>query len=416
VATEPASGIPCPSPRAPFRMSESARVRGRDIVCVGFADWKTELWTNQHHLMSRLAEDNRVLFVESLGLRRPQLARRDLVRLGRRLWRGVRPPRRVVDGNDEATGLWVLSPLVLPLHGNRVVRAANARIIAAVVPRIARRLRMHDPILWAYVPQAEPLVSPLRPSYVVYHCVDDIAAQKGVDASSFAAAEDAFVRRADLVLASSPPLAARFHGKGVRVANARNVADTHLFATALESGPIDAALTPLPRPRLVFAGAVVATKLDVALVTSVARARRDWSIVLVGPIGAGDPGTDVAALTREPNIHLLGMRTQAELPAVFRGVDVALIPYARNELTKSVFPMKLYEYLAAGLPVVATRLEALDGVTDVTFADTEGEMVAAVERLLSSDTPAQRAERSQGVAQHSWDRRLAEIAALIEDR
>ncbi len=63
-------------------------LQGRDIVCVGFADWDTELWTNQHHLMARLAAANRVLFVESLGLRRPQLAGRDLRRIARRLRSG----------------------------------------------------------------------------------------------------------------------------------------------------------------------------------------------------------------------------------------------------------------------------------------------------------------------------------------
>src|SRR5436305_9405045 len=90
-------------------MELPSALRGRDIVCVGFADWDTELWTNQHHLMSRLAAENRVLFVESLGLRRPQLAGRDLRRIGRRLRRGLAPPRR-------ADGLYVLSPLVVPLH------------------------------------------------------------------------------------------------------------------------------------------------------------------------------------------------------------------------------------------------------------------------------------------------------------
>ena len=78
-------------PTNPSTRELSPRLRGRDIVCVGFADWDTELWTNQHHLMSRLARDNRVLFVESLGLRRPQLARRDLSRILRRLRTRARP-------------------------------------------------------------------------------------------------------------------------------------------------------------------------------------------------------------------------------------------------------------------------------------------------------------------------------------
>src|SRR6202034_4175965 len=97
-------------------MADPPHLRGRDIVCVGFADWDTELWTNQHHLMSRLARDNHVLFVESLGLRRPQLAGRDLTRIWRRLRRGLSPPRA-------RAGLHVLSPRFLPLHAWRLARA-----------------------------------------------------------------------------------------------------------------------------------------------------------------------------------------------------------------------------------------------------------------------------------------------------
>ena len=99
-----------------------ARLRGRDIVCVGFADWRTDLWTNQHHLMSRLARDNRILFVESLGLRQPRLAGRDVGRMARRLRRGLAPPRA-------ADGLHVLSPLVLPLHRFAAARAVNRRLL-----------------------------------------------------------------------------------------------------------------------------------------------------------------------------------------------------------------------------------------------------------------------------------------------
>ena len=150
-------------------MPDPARLRSRDIVCIGFADWDTELWTNQHHLMSRLARENRVLFVESLGLRQPQLAGRDIKRIARRLRRGFAPARSV-------DGLHVLSPLVLPFHRHRIVREINRRLLPALVRRATRRLGLERPILWAYVPQAEVLIDPLEPSLVVYHCVDDIAA------------------------------------------------------------------------------------------------------------------------------------------------------------------------------------------------------------------------------------------------
>jgi glycosyltransferase involved in cell wall biosynthesis len=380
---------------------------GKDIVCVGFADWDTDLWTNQHHLMSRLAMDNNVLFVESLGLRRPQLARRDVARIARRLRRGLAPPRA-------ADGLHVLSPLVLPLHSNRLVRALNRRVLSVRLRRAARRLGMRHPILWSYVPQAETLIEALRPELVVYHCVDDIAAQTGVDAASFRASERRFAGRADLVLASAPALARRMRELSGNVMEAPNVADTALFATALKEGPVDPALAALGSPRVVFTGAIVTTKLDLSLLAALAQARPWWSFALVGPVGPGDPRADVSVLAAQPNIHLLGPRPYRELPAVLRGADAGLIPYACNELTGSIFPMKVYEYLAAGLPVVATPLPALTGVREVaTAADAQG-MAELLDEALARDTPERRQERSRGAAEHSWEGRLQEIAAAVE--
>jgi glycosyltransferase involved in cell wall biosynthesis len=387
-------------------MPAPTRLRGRDIVCVGFADWDTDLWTNQHHLMARLARENRVLFVESLGLRRPQLAGRDLSRVARRLRRGLRAPRAV-------DGLHVLAPLVLPWHGNRAARALNRRLLAALARRATRRLGMTRPILWSYVPQAETLIGALHPELVIYHCVDDIAAQDRVDTASFRAAERRFAARADLVLASAPALAERMRKLSANVLYTPNVADTDLFAQALQPGPTDPAVAALARPRIVFTGAIVAVKLDIPLILALARARPRWSFALVGPIGPGEPRMDVSALRREANIHLLGPRSYAQLPEVLRGADAGLIPYALNELTRSIFPMKVYEYLAAGLPAVATPLPALADVAEVATASGADELAGLLEQALAGDTPERRAARSHAAAAHSWERRLEEIAAAI---
>lgn len=381
---------------------------GRDVVCVGFNDWDAEVWTNQHQLMARLAAaGNRVLFVESLGLRRPQLmAGRDVRRLIRRARAGLAPPR-VRDG------VHVLSPLVLPLHANRAARAVNARLLPALVGRAARRLGLRRPILWGYVPQAELLLDALDPELVVYHCVDDIGAQEGIDGSSFAAFERRFAARADLVLASAPALAQRMRTLSHHVLYAPNVADTARFAQALAPGPIDAAVAALPEPRIVFTGAIAAKKLNLELVAGVAAARPGWSLALVGPVGLGDPGTDVSALRALPNVHLLGARRYADLPDVLRGAAAALIPYRATPLTASIFPMKVYEYLAAGVPVVATPLPALEDVTEIVVADGAPATIAALERAMADDTPERRRARSAAAQRHSWDARLAEIDAAL---
>ena len=391
----------------PASASAATRLRDRDIVCVGFADWDTELWTNQHHLMSRLARENRVLFIESLGLRQPQLARRDLTRIARRVRRGIAPPRA-------RDGLHVLSPLVLPLHRFAIARALNRRLLPWLVRRATRRLGMRNPILWAYVPQAEVLIDALDPALIVYHCVDDIASQPGIDAASFRAAEQRFAARANLVLASAPTLAKRMRTLSEHVLDAPNVADTELFARALEPGPLDPGVEQLAHPRIVFTGAIVASKLDIPLIVELARARPQWSFALVGPVGLGDPGTDISPLDDEPNIHLLGHRSYAELPNVLRAADAGLIPYAINELTKSIFPMKVYEYLAAGLPVVTTPLPAIAEVGEIATAPDAAAIASLLDEVLAHNTPELQLERSHAAASHSWDARLQEIATTIE--
>ncbi|HEV7459064.1 MAG TPA: glycosyltransferase [Solirubrobacteraceae bacterium] len=382
------------------------RLNGQDIVCVSYTDWKTDLLTNQNHLMVRVARANRVLFVESLGLRRPQLAGRDVKRMARRLVKGLRAPR-------EVDGLRVLAPLVLPLHSNALARRFNAWLLPRLVRRAARRMGMRNPLLWSFVPQAEVLVEALQPSRIVYYCDDDHAATKGIDAASFRAAEERFARRADLVLASSPMLLERMRALNDRVLYAPNMADTELFSRALDPGPVDPAIDALPRPRVLFCGAVEATRIDVPLLAELARARPTWSFPLVGPVGAGDPRTDVGALRELPNVHLLGFRPYTDLPSVMRGADAGIIPYRLDGPMGSVFPMKVHEYLAAGLPFVSTPLPALRGVDGVVEAADAGGMAAALDEEMATDTAELRHERSERAAAHSYDARLEEIGEAL---
>lgn len=392
-----------PRPEAPV---SGASLNGAEIICVGFSDWSADLLTNQQHLLARAAERNRILFIESLGLRRPQLASKDLRRIARRLLR-ARSPLRVVDGVN------VLSPLVPPLHSNAAVRRLNAWLLRRYVGYAVGRLGMRNPILWSFVPQAEVLIDWLRPSKVLYYIDDDHAAKEGIDAASFLAAEQRFARRADVVLASAPELVTRMRALSDNVHYAPNVADTKLFAGALQSGPVDPQLAACPSPRVVFVGAILAAKIDLELVVAMARLRPAWSFAFVGPVGPGDPHTNVDALRSEPNIHLLGPRPYERLPEVLRGADAAIVPYLLDGEMRSVFPMKTYEYLAAGLPVVSTPLMTLTDVHDIIKAATADEFVARLEEAMALDNPDERAGRSLAAQSHSWESRLDQIAQVL---
>jgi glycosyltransferase involved in cell wall biosynthesis len=112
-------------------------------------------------------------------------------------------------------------------------------------------------------------------------------------------------------------------------------------------------------PRVGFVGAISSYKVDFELLRQLAEANPWWSFVLIGSVGEGDPCTESSLLKGLDNLHLLGSRSYDDLPAYMASFDVALIPAPINSYTRSMFPMKFFEYLAAGVPVVATPLPAL---------------------------------------------------------
>lgn len=390
-------------------MADGTPLRGRDIVCVGFSDWGKDLLTNEQHLLVRLAAENRILFVESLGLRRPQVAGRDVKRILRRLVRGVMPPRQV-------DGLHVISPLVLPIHDKKWAQRFNAVVLPWLVTRATRKLGFRDVVLWTFVPQAEVLLDQLKPGTVMYYVDDDHGAKKGIDEVSFRAAEERFARRADVVLASAPELAERMRTLNDNVHEAFNVADTKAFATALEDGPVDAAVEAMPAPRIIFIGAIIAAKIDIPMVREMSALRPGWSFPMIGPIGPGDPTTNVEGLKDLPNVRLLGHRPYEQLPTVLRSGDVAIMPYHTDGEMRSVFPMKTYEYLAAGLPVVSTELPALADVDAITKVTGAAAMVAAIEAAMAADGPEQRAARSAAAQGFSWESRLVLLDEVLGSR
>jgi len=370
-----------------------------DVVCLSSADWDAPLWTNKQHLMSRLATAGvRVLYVDSLGLRRPRVTAADSSRILRRL-RSWRPTAR-----GAAPNVLRDSPLALPLRG-QAAAALNDGLLRARMRRNFRAHRLRAPVLWAYVPTAAALYETSEYSGLVYHCVDRLASYPGVDADAFDREERRLIELADVTVASSRPLVDHLREQGAEnVVYWPNPADTAAFETLVDRPRRNV------RPVAGFVGAIDPYKLDLELVAAVAARLPDWDIVLVGP---REPyGADVSSLPG--NILLPGHLHRAELPDVLAGFDVAVIPYRLNGYTESVFPMKLFEYLAAGLPVVSTRLPSLVGeVEHVRFAEGAYDFAEALVRELETDTPERRRERSTHARSFSWEARTAQALELL---
>ena len=375
---------------------------GENVVCFA-KDWDGHPTSNTH-LMRLLARRNRVLWLESVAMRAPHVGSgRDLRRMARRLAAAARGVRRV------ESDLWVASPLVLPLPHSPWASALNRRLLRWTVGRLCRRLGMERFQVWTFLPTAGDHARALGGRPLVYYCVDDWAHSPDYDGARVAAAEARLCQAADVVFATSQALVAEKRRWNRRTHHAPHGVDHAHFARALEPAlPVAAEVARLPRPVLAVVG-LLDWRIDTGLLAAVADRRPDWSLALVGPALA-----DLGALAARRNVHLLGRVPYAHLPTVLKGCDVGLIPFVVDEYTRHIDPVKLREYLSAGLPVVATALPEVAAI-DASCRIVRGvdDLIVALEAALRDSGPEARVRRSMAMAGETWEARVEALGAHL---
>ena len=375
---------------------------GEDIICFA-KDWDDDPTSNTH-VMQLLSHNNRVVWLNSIAMRTPNLSSsRDMGRIVRRLRAALRGARQV-DKN-----LWVLNPLVLPLPHSHVAVALNRLILRITLGCVKWRLGMRKFQLWTFLPSGLEYIGTLGESLAVYYCVDNWLHAKGFDGTRLRAMENRLSGRADLVFATAKSLEVLLRAANPETHLARHGVDHVHFAKALLP---DTRLAPeldgIKRPILGVIAAID-ERVDLALLGELAIANPQWSIVVVGRTTV-----DVSELEKYSNITFIGRKPYDRLPEFCKGFSVGLIPFLVNEYTNHVNPIKLREYLSAGLPVVSTNLPEVRVYKDLCYVtSTHVEFIERVRVAVDDNSGEARIRRSRAMLRETWEQKVADLGRHV---
>ena len=383
-----------------------------NIVMLSTAEWDNPFWTNKQHTACSLAEaGHRVFYIESLGLRSPDAGHaRDWKRLFKRLLRAFLLPKKV------RSNLWVWSPLVIPAASSTLSQNINKVLFSITLGFYRYLYSFRSAVLWTYNPLSLLYIKPKLFNALIYHCVDEISAQPGMNQQLIQAQERELCSLADHVFVTSSSLYSSRSQWTKYITYFPNVVDSdHFCREQSVAAPIPSEFESIPEPRLVFVGALSSYKVDFKLIQKLAINRPNFSIVLIGLIGEGDPRTSINGLLDIKNIYLLGPKPYKELPRLMHFSSVGLLPCVLNQYTRAMFPMKFFEYLAAGLPVVSTRLPSLEEFSDyMHFANTADEFAFEIDAILSDSSPVDELKVKKLVSLYSYRKRTEKMIKTIE--
>lgn len=384
-------------------------IDGRNFVIISSIDWSEIRQMPQQLATSLVESGHRVLFIENTGVRAPRMA--DVSRIGARIRNWLKGTRGFFDVQENLTAF---SPLFIPLPYSRLVLVINQYLLSSSINNWMRSGRFYNPIVITFLPTplANSIVDAIDPALTIYYCANDMAGGSP-GAAALRPYEDLFFSRVDAVFCNSTALkdkADKFSNKTYLFPAGVDFAK---FETARINAEIPDDLKALKRPIVGYIGAISGV-FDQELVIKAARALPDVYFVLVGPLY-----TDVSLLNTCPNIKLFGQREHDDVPAYIKGFNVALIPYVKNTFTDAVYSCKLNEYLAMGVPVVATDLRELLIYVEkhgnvLETAKTSDEFVFKLREALDQHNHLNQAKRISASRVNSWDSRFKSMYEIIQ--
>ncbi len=385
-------------------------LENEQIVCLYCEDWYTPLRTSKHHLMTHFAMNNQVFYVET------PLHFLSLFKRPREFLKGIKICLKGIRHVQD--NLFTYSPFgLLPYHSiskltsSLFVNRLNQYWVLFFLKKALRKLGFRNPIFWFYWPHAVEIVDYFNPKLIVFHVIDEWTGFSGTP-DTFPLLERKLLSKADLVIVTSQHLYESKANYCKEIHLVRHGADLDLFEKSqFPQTDVPADIKDLNRPIIGYYGAL--HKLDLELIKFAAQSRPNWSFVFIGPT-TGVQGGNVSPLLQLNSVHFLGSRPQKVLPNYLKRIDVAILPFRVDNLTLNMCPIKMYEYLAAGKPVVSVDLPEVRELKDViSIAYSPEDFVLKIETNLENDSANSIKCRMEAVKKYSWENRIQRIEHFV---
>lgn len=387
------------------------------IICFAGALFDLPAWTNRQHIMHALSKDFPVLYVEP----RVWIIRFIVKNMFHPRALGILA-RRLFSFEQKNNNLYIKSQWNL-LPGSREfawISKLNHSLNKKAVLHTAKQLGFTEgtTVMWIYDTEAAQYLPLFHNATVVYDCVDNHAAQAGVSRNSKQVhkEEKAILKRADLVTVTSKRLLKMKRKSAKNIHLVLNAGDVALYQQPiLETAKKQAReiLQSIPRPIIGSVGALDSYKYDFSLLIQSATEHPDWQFVFVGSPVVERKTKLLRTLKKLPNVHMIGSILRENVPAYVEYFDVCIIPYKNNIYNESSFPLKFWEFMATGKPIVASGVpELAEYEPMIAYAHSPKEFSQKIASILQDDTGIDN-RRIELAAQHSWDARANNLKKLL---
>ena len=384
-------------------------LKDQSIICFAPSDWWGMNPSCTTHIMKRLSVSNKILYINPFSSDLLGVTKTKRKGFAQRLWRKLKSMTKWLRRPE--SNLYVFSPLFLPIQGRKSIDMLNNRMLLWQIKLACRLAGISKPILWLENVRAADLLDFFQESVKIYHvsdlfCHDGYVGNKNIQQQR----ERQVATASDVIICVSKELYSMKEKDYKNVRYLPHGVDFELFQRAANERIVPDEIQNIPHPIAGYFGTLTGSN-DISLWEHCAEQLTDVSFVLAGRITGGD----YSRLQAMKNVYLLGHVPYEKIPALCASFDVCMLNWKISPWIRSCNPLKMFEYMASGKPIVSVAIQEAEQYNDIiSIAENQEEFCRLLGWELTHDTRQRIQKRMDVARQYDWQNNLSVLSAIIE--